>query len=303
MVNDVPHRPVLVEEVLGFLHCREAGVYVDATLGAGGHAEALLQKDSRARVFGFDVDETAIEVASQRMKSFGDRFQAVHCNFTEMGTFLKDQDIDCVDGILADLGVSSMQLDNAGRGFSFMQEGPLDMRMDRNQARCAGEVVNHFSETALADLIFQNGEERYSRRIARAIVAARPFSSTTQLAQVVARCFPRSRRQRIHPATRTFQALRIVVNGELENLSRFLDGIPLLLPPGGRAVIISFHSLEDRLVKQSFRDWQRQALARILTPHVVTAGEAEKKLNPRSRSAKLRAAERRGISSETAAEK
>jgi 16S rRNA (cytosine1402-N4)-methyltransferase len=292
-----------VEEVLGFWHCREGGVYVDATLGAGGHAETLLQQDSRVRVFGFDVDETAIEIASQRMKSFGDRFQAVHGNFTDMGTFLKDQDIDCVDGILADLGVSSMQLDNADRGFSFMQEGPLDMRMDPNQARCAGEVINHFSEAALADLIFQNGEERYSRRIARAIVAARPFLSTTQLAQVVARCFPRSRRQRIHPATRTFQALRIFVNGELESLSRFLDAIPLLLRPGGRAVIISFHSLEDRLVKQSFRDWQRQALARILTPHVVTAGEAERKLNPRSRSAKLRAAERQSISSETAVEK
>jgi 16S rRNA (cytosine1402-N4)-methyltransferase len=303
MVDDAPHHPVLVEEVLHYVHWREGGTYIDSTLGAGGHSEALLRSDPRARVLGFDVDAAALEVACQRLKVFGERFQSIHSNYTEMGTYLKGQGMRLVDGIVADLGMSSMQLDHAERGFSFLVEGPLDMRMDCRQALRAEDIVNHFSETALADLIYRYGEERYSRRIARAIVSHRPVSSTTQLAEVVARCFRSGRRQRIHPATRTFQALRIVVNDELSALSRFLDEIPALLPPGGRAVIISFHSLEDRPVKQAFRAWQKRGWARILTPHVVTASETEKRFNPRSRSAKLRAAERSSKTLETAVEK
>ncbi|MBZ5535248.1 MAG: 16S rRNA (cytosine(1402)-N(4))-methyltransferase RsmH [Acidobacteriia bacterium] len=303
MVDDAPHHPVLVEEVLNYVHWREGGIYIDATLGAGGHAGALLRSDPRARVLGFDVDAAALDLARQRLKVYGDRFQAIHSNFTEMATYLKEQEMRCVDGILADLGMSSMQLDHAERGFSFLVEGPLDMRMDTRQALRAEDVVNHFSETVLADLIYHYGEERCSRRIARAIVSHRPLSSTTQLAEVVARSFRSSRRQRIHPATRTFQALRIAVNEELNSLSRFLDEIPVLLSPGGRAVIISFHSLEDRPVKQAFREWQKRGWVRILTPHVVTSSETEKRTNPRSRSARLRAAERSSQALDTAVEK
>ncbi len=294
MDDGFPHRPVLLEEVWRYLVWRSGGTYVDATVGAGGHAEVILERDSTARVFGFDADASAIEIARARLERFGGRFQAVHLNFTDMGSFLQDQDIQWVDGVLADLGVSSMQLDGAERGFSFLREGPLDMRMDMRQRECAADVVNSASEKALADLIFQYGEERYSRRIARAIVARRPITTTTRLAEVVAGCFPRSQHRRIHPATRTFQALRIYVNDELNRLPEFLNEIPARLVPRGRAVIISFHSLEDRLVKQAFREWQRQALARILTPHVVRADESEQEMNPRSRSAKLRAVERLG---------
>jgi 16S rRNA (cytosine1402-N4)-methyltransferase len=303
MVDDAPHHPVLVEEVLHYVQWREGGTYVDATLGAGGHAEALLNSDSRARVLGFDVDAAALDIARRRLKGFGDRFQAVHSNFAEMGTYLKSQGMQFVDGILADLGMSSMQLDQAERGFSFTVEGPLDMRMDIRQSMRAEDVVNQFSETVLADLIYRYGEERASRRIARAIVSHRPVSSTTQLAELVARCLRSGRRHRIHPATRTFQALRIVVNEELSALSRFLDEIPAWLPPGGRAVIISFHSLEDRPVKRAFREWQKRGWVRILTPHVVTSSEHEKRSNPRSRSARLRAAERSSKSLETPVEK
>lgn len=294
MVDVFPHRPVLVEEVMHFLFWREGGIFIDATVGAGGHAEAILKRSASARVIGFDVDLTAIQMARQRLQPFGDRFQAFHSNFSEMSSFLKDQQIGLVDGILADLGVSSMQLETSDRGFSFLNDGPLDMRMDTRQHHRAEDLVNHATEKMLADLIYKYGEERYSRRIARAIVARRPFTSTTELAEVVARCFPRNRKQRIHLATRTFQALRISVNDELNVLVRFLEEIPPLLTPGGRAVVISFHSLEDRLVKQAFREWQRKSLARILTPHVVTASESERQINPRSRSAKLRAAERSG---------
>ena len=287
-----PHRPVLVEEVLHFLLWRRGGTYIDATVGAGGHAEAILSRDPTARVMGFDADPAAIEISRRRLQLFGDRFQSFHLDFTAMGSSLKDHDAESVDGILADLGVSSMQLDRGERGFSFLLDGPLDMRMNPGQGLTAAAVVNELPEKELADLIFQYGEERLSRRIARAIVARRPLASTQQLAEVVSRCYPRSRGHRIHPATRTFQALRIYVNDELNKLPQFLESIPSRLTPGGRAVVISFHSLEDRLVKQTFREWQRQALARILTPHVVIAGEEERQGNPRSRSAKLRAIEK-----------
>ncbi|MDD5542028.1 MAG: 16S rRNA (cytosine(1402)-N(4))-methyltransferase RsmH [Acidobacteriia bacterium] len=290
--SEVPHRPVLVEEVLRYLVWRDDGLYVDATVGAGGHAEAILRSHPQARVLGIDADASAVDLARQRLQGFGSRFEAVHSNFRELNTVLKERDLSWVDGILADLGVSSMQLDEGERGFSFTQDGPLDMRMDTQAATSAAEIVNQLSEQALADLIFKYGEERYSRRIARAIVSGRPITTTRRLAEVIARCFPRARKYPIHPATRTFQALRIEVNDELDVLTDFLDHIPDWLPAQGRAVLISFHSLEDRLVKQAMREWQRRELARILTKHVVVAGETERRQNRRSRSAKLRAAER-----------
>lgn len=290
--SEVPHLPVLVEEVLQFLIWRDDGLYVDATVGAGGHAEAILRSHPKARVLGIDADAGAVELARQRLQGFGSRFQAVHSNFRELNTMLKERDLSWVDGILADLGVSSMQLGDGDRGFSFSLDGPLDMRMDTQTATRAEEIVNHYSEQALADLIFKYGEERYSRRIARAIVSGRPITTTRRLAEVIERCFPRARKYPIHPATRTFQALRIEVNDELDVLTDFLDQIPDWLPPQGRAVLISFHSLEDRLIKQAMRQWQQRGLARILTKHVVVASETEKKQNRRSRSAKLRAAER-----------
>jgi 16S rRNA (cytosine1402-N4)-methyltransferase len=303
MVRDFFHRPVLLQEVMHYLIQREGGTYLDATLGAGGHAEAILERDPRARVVGVETDSNALIIAQHRLERFGDRFQTIHSNFAHMANFFKDRDIKWLDGILADLGVSSMQLDTPERGFSFMQDGPLDMRMDTELELRAEDVVNHFSEEDLADLIYQLGEERFSRRIARAIVAHRPLTSTIQLAAIVADCFPRAVRQRIHPATRTFQALRIYVNDELNVLKRFLDDMPSWLAPGGRAVVISFHSLEDRLVKQAFRQWEKESLARILTKHVVTASDDERQSNPRSRSAKLRAAEKHSESEEADSEK
>ncbi len=303
MDDDSPHCPVLLDEALRLLLWRPGGCYVDATLGSGGHAEGILKRDPQARVWGFDVDDQAVEWASRRLQCFEGRFYPIHSNFTEMASFLKSENVNWVDGILADLGISSAQLDDPRRGFSFQTEGPLDMRMDRRLQTSAAEIVNQFSEKALADLIYAYGEERYSRRIARAIVARRPLRTTTELADLIVRCYPKRRSHRIHPATRTFQALRIYVNDELNRLPQFLNSILAILGPGGRAVIISFHSLEDRLVKQTFREWQRQSLAHILTPHVITAGEAEQKLNPRSRSAKLRAAERVGAQTKAEIEK
>ena len=303
MVRDFLHRPVLLQEAMHFLIQREGGTYLDATLGAGGHTEAILERDPKARVVGVETDSNALIIARQRLERFGNRFQAIHSNFAHMAHFFKDLDINRLDGILADLGVSSMQLDTPERGFSFMQDGPLDMRMDTQLELCAEDVVNHFSEEDLADVIFEMGEERFSRRIARAIVAHRPLTSTVQLAAIVADSFPRAARQRIHPATRTFQALRIYVNDELNVLKRFLDDMPSWLAPGGCAVVISFHSLEDRLVKQAFREWEKKSLARILTKHVVTASDDERQSNPRSRSAKLRAAEKRSDRPEADPEK
>lgn len=298
-----PHRPVLLEEVLHFLLWRSGGTYIDATVGAGGHAEAILRRDPTARLLGFDLDAAAVEISSRRLQAFGDRFHAFHLDFTAMGSALKDHDVEWVDGILADLGVSSMHVDRAERGFSFLQDGPLDMRMNPRQSLTAAAVVNELPEQELAGLIYRYGEERLSRRIARAIVSRRPLATTQQLAEVVWRCYPRSRSRRIHPATRTFQALRIYVNDEMNKLPQFLNAIPSCLAPGGRAVVISFHSLEDRLVKQAFREWQRLALARILTPHVVIAGEEERQKNPRSRSAKLRALEKLPVQARAELEK
>lgn len=300
------HVPVLYEEVLAWLRPRSGGWYVDATLGAGGHAKGILiASQPDGRLVGLDADPGALLFASKVLEPFGDRVLLQSANFRQLGAVIGTLGIGEVDGILMDLGLSSRQLDNAERGFSFSQDGPLDMRMDRERGQSAADLVNHLSEADLSNLLWRYGEERKSRRIARAIVAERPLATTGQLADLVARTI--GRREKIHPATRTFQALRIAVNEELDALSQALPQARDLLRPGGRLAVIAFHSLEDRLVKHFYRQeardcvcppelpvcaCQHQATLRVLTskPLRPTAGEIAR--NPRSRSARLRIAER-----------
>jgi 16S rRNA (cytosine1402-N4)-methyltransferase len=291
------HVPVMAAEVVEQLAPRRGGVYVDCTLGAGGHSRRIAAAMGQGKLFGFDKDPAAIALASAAVAAAGTEveFRAVQADFAEAPRWLREQGIAQVDGVVADLGVSSMQLDRAERGFSFSATGPLDMRMDPHQRLTAEQVVNQFDERTLADLIFQFGEERRSRRIARAIVRSRPLRSTAQLAELVAavnRPVKSSGRRGMHPATRTFQALRIYVNSEMESLSQLLTALPDWLKPGGRAVIISFHSLEDRPVKQSFRAGAQAGHWRLLTPKALRPGDEETARNPRARSAKLRAIER-----------
>jgi len=287
------HVPVLVREAIEFLNVRPEGNYLDATLGAGGHALEILKRLESGRLLGLDRDTQALEAAGEKLASFGEKLIMQHGSFSEIDAWHAASGLPPVDGVLADLGLSSMQLDDASRGFSFVSEGPLDMRADRGQETTAADLVNHASERDLADIFFKLGEERHSRRIARAIVKARPYRVTTELAQVVTRAIPsRAGLHQIHPATRTFMALRLAVNAELENLEQFLDRILMVLRPGGRVVILSFHSLEDRRVKQAFRCWQGEGRASILTRKVVRPGDEEVQVNPRARSAKLRAAEK-----------
>lgn len=287
------HVPVLVREALEFLNVRSDGIYIDATLGAGGHAAEIVRRLDRGKLLGLDRDPAALAAAREQLRGFEDKVIFMHGNFAEIDLLHRASGLPPADGVLADLGVSSMQLEDAARGFSFSQPGPLDMRMDPASERTAEEIVNRISEPELADLILRLGEERHSRRIARAIVKARPIRTTTELAQVVTRAIPsRAGLHQIHPATRTFMALRLAVNRELENLESFLSRVLGLAAEGGRVVVISFHSLEDRLVKRAFQSWQKEGRARILTRKVVRPGEEEVRENPRSRSAKLRAAEK-----------
>ncbi len=296
--NPEPHHghvPVLLAEVLEFLDVRPDGFYVDATLGAGGHAEAILRELQRGRgkLLGIDRDPTALALARERLRAFGERLIAMHGNFAEIDALHQASGMPPADGMIADLGLSSMQLDDASRGFSFTKPGPLDMRADPESETTAEDIVNHGSERELADLIYKFGEERHSRRIARALMKARPIRSTTELAQVVTRAIPsRSGLHQIPPATRTFMALRLAVNREIENLDAFLGKALGVLAPGGRLVVLSFHSLEDRPVKWAMQAWQREGRARILNRKVVRPSEAETSTNPRARSAKLRAAEK-----------
>ena len=289
------HEPVLTAEALTFLAPERGGLFVDCTVGLGGHTRALLEAGA-TRVIGLDRDRDALEVAAADLAAFGDRAELVHADYRSLAEVLAARGIEAIDGALADLGVSSLQIDAEGRGFSFRRDEPLDMRMDRTAGATAAEVVNATPEGELADIIFRFGEERHSRRIARAIVEARrrgPIATTGQLAATVRRAVPTHGWQRIDPATRTFQALRIWVNRELEGLEEFLRDVVTRLRGGGRVVVISFHSLEDRIVKHTFRALERaEAIVKVLTKRPVVPGEAELARNPRARSAKLRAAER-----------
>jgi len=287
------HVPVLWREAIEILNVQPDGFYVDATLGAGGHAEEILRRLERGKLLGIDRDRAALATAQERLKSFGEKLIAMHGNFAQIDALHAASGFPPADGLLADLGMSSLQLEDASRGFAFSVPGPLDMRMDPTTGATAADLVNRMSERELADLIFNLGEERHSRRIARAIVKGRPYRLTTELAQVVTRAIPsRAALHHIHPATRTFQALRLAVNRELECLESLLGQALGVLKPGGRLVILSFHSLEDRMVKRTFQAWQRQRQAQILTRRVVRPSEEEVRANPRSRSAKLRAAEK-----------
>jgi len=303
------HIPVLLDETMHWLRPRPGGVYVDATLGGGGHAEAILERIlPGGRLIGIDRDDAAIDAAARRLQRFGEAVVIVRDNFAAIKEVLARQDLQQVDGILFDLGASSMQFAEAERGFSFQESGPLDMRMDRRQSTTAADLVNRLPERDLADLIWRYGEERWSRRIARGIVAARPLETTEELAGLVARSIPRRAWPRgLHPATRTFQALRIAVNDELLNLEKALPNAAEVLREAGRLCAITFHSLEDRTIKHTFLRLSRgctcppgtsactcggQRWLRVLTKKPVTPSPEEIARNPRARSAKLRAAER-----------
>jgi len=289
------HAPVMVAEALRWLEPARGGVFVDCTLGLGGHAQALLEGGA-SRVIAIDRDTEAIAMARERLDAYGDRVDIAHANYRDLGAVLDARGLIEVDGVLADLGVSSMQLDAVERGFSFRGDAPLDMRMDRSQGPTAAERLREVSEGELADVIYQYGEERHSRRIARALVRARderPIATTGELAALVRRAVPHRGYQRIDPATRTFQALRIWINGELDGLERFVRDAVQRLRAGARLVVIAFHSLEDRIVKHTLRTLDREeGVVRVLTARPEIAGEDEIARNPRARSAKMRAAER-----------
>jgi 16S rRNA (cytosine1402-N4)-methyltransferase len=285
------HIPVLPEEVLRFLDPKPGGRFIDATLGAGGHARSILERVlPGGGLLGIDRDEAALELARTELEPFAPLVEFAHANFRDIAAVAAERGFTEADGVLADIGISSMLVDDPSRGFSFMREGPLDMRMDRTQELTAADVVNTYRENDIADILFQYGEERRSRKIARSIVHSRPMQSTTDLSRAVERVLGGPRYGQIHPATRTFQALRIYVNDELGSLETFLDSAPAVLRPGGRLVVITFHSLEDRIVKNKFRAPAVQGKA--LTKKVVIAGEEEARRNPRARSAKLRAWEK-----------
>jgi 16S rRNA (cytosine1402-N4)-methyltransferase len=289
------HVPVLFQEVMDFICVRPGGTYVDCTLGLAGHAEGIVrQLGAAGHLIGFDRDPEALELAGTRLAAVCDELASQAPQVTLIGeafsTIAEHVRQHSVDGLLADFGASSLHFDEARRGFSFQADGPLDMRMDTRSGPTAEQVVNETSERELANLIYEYGEERRSRTVARAIVRGRPVTSTAQLAKIVASAVPPMKH--IHPATRTFQALRIFVNRELHEIRALLEAAPSLLKPSARLVVISFHSLEDRIAKDSFRDGAQKGIWKVLTRKPVTAKEEEINRNPRSRSAKLRAAER-----------
>jgi 16S rRNA (cytosine1402-N4)-methyltransferase len=307
------HTPVLLDEVIDALDPRRGGLFVDCTVGMGGHSKAILDAGPQARVLGLDRDAESLAIATERLAPFGNRFVPVHADYRDVAAVLaRHVPGEQAAGVLADLGISSHQLDEPDRGFSFSNDGPLDMRMDRTSETTAADIVNGTPEGDLADLIYEYGEERASRRIARAIRRAReaePIATTARLAEIVARAsgVPRHK-QRVHPATRTFQALRIAVNQELDRLDDFLrDAVNVLAAPAGRIAVIAFHSLEDRIVKQSFKVLSgqcmcppgfpvcrcgRRRLVRVVTPKPIAPSEQEVEANPRARSARMRVAER-----------
>jgi 16S rRNA (cytosine1402-N4)-methyltransferase len=293
--NGAPHTPVMLQEVLEWLRIKPDGIYVDATLGAGGHSEAIAERLSSGRLISLDRDEQALRIARERLTRFGSKVSCVLSPFSRIAEAVRESGIPKVDGVLADLGVSSMQLDQPERGFSFRQAGPLSMRMGvsvENDELTADEIVNRWPEKDLADLLYREADEHDSRRIARSIVRARPIRDTAHLATVVAGSRAQWGRQKLHPATKTFLALRIAVNREMEELGQFLSRVPATMNPEGRCVMLTYHSREDRIVKQAFREAAKQGTLKILTKHVMRPSEEEERMNPRSRSAKLRCAER-----------
>jgi 16S rRNA (cytosine1402-N4)-methyltransferase len=294
------HTPVMLGEVLEWLRVKPDGTYIDATLGAGGHSAAIAEKLTSGtipmrpsgRLISLDRDAQALAMGRERLKIFGATVTVVQAAFSRIAEVAQELGIPPVDGVLADLGVSSMQLDQAERGFSFREAGPLDMRMNAEDELTADEIVNRWPERELADLLYREADEHDSRRIARAIVRARPIRDTAHLATTVAGARRQWGRQRLHPATKTFLALRIAVNRELEELGQFLSRTPATMNSGGRWVVLSYHSREDRLVKRAFQEGERAGTLRVLTKHVIQPTEEEMAGNPRSRSAKLRCAER-----------
>jgi 16S rRNA (cytosine1402-N4)-methyltransferase len=306
--NAIPsHTPVLTEEVISFLAVQPGGRYVDCTLGPGGHSRAILEASAPGGVLlGLDADPSAVQLASEALSDFAGSVRLVNANFRDLRDVCNRYEFEPVHGVLFDLGVSSLQLGSPDRGFSFQAEAPLDMRFGPDQTLTAAQIVNEYAETDLANVIWQYGEERASRRIARWIVADRPISTTTELAGIIAKAIPGGKK-RIHPATRTFQALRIAVNDELTAIAEALDQARDILGSGGRMVVISFHSLEDRIVKQFMQRESRdcicppevpvcacdhKATLKVLTKRPVKPADTEVAANPRSRSARLRAAER-----------
>jgi 16S rRNA (cytosine1402-N4)-methyltransferase len=303
-----PHRPVLLGEALNFLASERGGLFIDCTVGLGGHSEAILKSSSDTRVLGMDLDEEALAYSRQRLASFGERFRAVHANFRAVATVLQEANERQPNGILVDLGVSSLQFDSPERGFSFRFDAPLDMRMDPTSGPTASDLLKQLPEAEIARIIFEYGEERHSRRIARRIVERReqgkPITTTVELAELVRGAVGGHKRDQIHPATRTFQALRIAVNNELEGLGEFVETAVDLLIPDGRFVGISFHSLEDRILKRELRRLSGHCqcpprlpvcscgaceAVEVLTRRPVVPGTREVEENPRARSAKLRA--------------
>ncbi len=289
---NAPHTPVLLEEVLEWLRIRPDGIYVDATLGAAGHSEAIAARLDSGRLISLDQDALALQIGQERLAKFGSRVNCVLSPFSRIAEVVHELGIPKVDGVLADLGVSSMQLDRPERGFSFREAGPLDMRMSDAEELTADEIVNRWPEKELADLLYRGADEHDSRRIARAILRARPIRDTAHLATVVAGARKQWGRQKLHPATKTFLALRIAVNRELEALGQFLFRTPATMNSGARFVLLTYHSGEDRMVKEAFKEGERQGTLKIMTKHVIRPSEEEERANPRSRSAKLRCAER-----------
>jgi 16S rRNA (cytosine1402-N4)-methyltransferase len=293
--GQVGHVPVLLKEAIDFLALKRGGTVIDATEGLAGHSLEIAKRlGGPGHLIGLDKDPAALEIARKKLVfpeegEDAPEITLIHTSFAELGQrFLSP----IADGLLADIGVSSLQFDDAARGFSFQADGPLDMRMNTQSGQTAEQVVNQVDEVTLANLIYEFGEERRSRRIARAIVRSRPIRTTAQLAEIVSAAARSMKHERIHPATLTFQALRIFVNRELDDLKDLLQAAPQVLKPGGRLVVISFHSLEDRIVKDSLREGVKQGHYKLLTKKPVTPSEEEIDRNPRARSAKLRAAER-----------
>jgi 16S rRNA (cytosine1402-N4)-methyltransferase len=306
--RDAPHRPVLLEETMKFLAPERGGLFIDCTVGLGGHSEAILNSSSETRVLGIDLDSAALEYARDRLASFGERFRGFQANFREIREVLHEANERDAAGVLVDLGVSSLQFDSPERGFSFRFDAPLDMRMDPNEGDTAADLLQQLPESEIARIIFEYGEERHSRRIARRIVERReqgkPITTTTELADLVRLVVGGNKQNQIHPATRTFQALRIAVNHELEGLGEFVESAIDLLTPEGRFVGISFHSLEDRILKRELKrlsghcecpprlpvcECGAREVVEVLTRRPVVPGTRELEENPRARSAKLRA--------------